>query len=65
MENDAQARLGRLQSQLDAVGTEYLDEVERNSGLTRAAERSMEMATRRKAVGGAIQRYLHCGSQMC
>ncbi|MCH9009614.1 MAG: recombinase family protein [Chloroflexi bacterium] len=44
LEKDAQARLERLQAQLDAVGTEDLEELERTRGLIRAAERSLEMA---------------------
>ncbi len=44
LEKDAQARLERLQSQLDSIGTEDLEELERTRGLIRAAEKSMEMA---------------------
>ena len=44
MEKDAQGRFERLQAQLDAVGTEDLDELERTRGLIRVAERSLEMA---------------------
>ena len=44
LEKDAQARLERLQAQLDAVCTEDLEELERTRGLIRDAERSLEMA---------------------
>ncbi len=44
LEKDAQARLERLQVQLDAVGTEDLEELETTRALIRAAQRSLELA---------------------